>query len=225
MTLIRMGWGWQLVLLAFCATYYSRSTERFRVRARDDMVRELSKKRLGDENESADWMNNFLRRFWLIYEPVLSETIVASVSQVLSNSTPAFLDSIKLSDFSLGNKAPYIDHVRTHTDTGDEEVLMEWGISFTPNDMTNITYGEAVYKTNPKILLEIRLGKGITAAMPILVEDITFKGEMKIKLKLMHTFPHIQIVEFCFMQPPVIDFVLKPIGGETFGMDISNVRE
>ena len=44
----------------------------------------------------------------------------ASVEQVLSVSTPAFLDSLRLSTFSLGTKAPHIDEVRTHTDTAEQ---------------------------------------------------------------------------------------------------------
>ncbi|KAJ8084377.1 Tricalbin-2 [Marasmius tenuissimus] len=59
--------------------------------------------------------------------------------------------------------------------------------------------------------------------MPILLEDITFSGLMRVKMKLMSNFPHIQIVDLCFMEKPVIDYVLKPIGGETFGFDIANI--
>lgn len=197
--------------------------ERFRRRARDDMQRELTKNRLINETESADWMNNFLTRFWLIYEDVLSKTIVNSVSQIISASTPAFLDSIKLTTFSLGTKAPHIDHVRTYPDTKEDEVVMEWGVSFTPNDTLDMTYRQAKNKTNPKIILEIRVGKGITAAIPILLEDITFKGVMKVKLKLITAFPHISVVDICFTEPPWIDYVLKPIGGETFGFDVASI--
>lgn len=223
LTLFRFGWGWIFILMAFCATYYSMSIRRVRRRARDDIQRELAKNRLATETETADWMNTFLERFWLIYEPVLSRTIVSSVEQILSVSTPAFLDSLRLSTFSLGTKAPHIDEVRTHTNTAEDVVLMEWGISFTPNDVSDITPNQAAKKINPKIVLEIRFGKGVTAVMPILLEDITFQGKMKIRMKLMTAFPHIQTVDLSFMEPPHIDFVLKPIGGETFGFDIANV--
>lgn len=56
------------------------------------------------------------------------------------------------------------------------------------------------------------------------LEDFNFVGSMRVKMKLMTNFPHIQIVDITFLKPPVIDFVLKPIGGETFGFDIGNVR-
>jgi Ca2+-dependent lipid-binding protein len=187
------------------------------------MQRELTKTRLFKEAETADWMNNFLSRFWRIYEPVLSTTIMNSVAQILSTSTPAFLDSIALTTFSLGNKAPHIDHVKTDPSTDEETVEMQWAVSFTPNDVTDMTYRQAARKENPKIILEIRIGKGVTAKMPILLEDITFKGVMNIRLKLINAFPHVQIVDISFEEPPWIDYVLKPIGGETFGFDIASI--
>lgn len=90
------------VILAACAAYYSSSIRRVRQRARDDISRELAKQRLYKEHESADWINNFLARFWKAYEPLLSATVVMSVDQVLSESCPAFLESLRLTTFTLG---------------------------------------------------------------------------------------------------------------------------
>ena len=198
--------------------------ERVRRRSRDEIQRELVKTRLAVESETADWMNNFLDRFWLLYEPVLSQSIVQTADQILSASTPTFLDSMRLGDFTLGNKAPRIESVKTSTNTEDDVVVMDWIVSFTPNDTSNMTKKQADNKTNPKIVLLVRVGKGLaTASMPILLEDISFKGHIKLRLKLMSNFPHVQVVDFCFMGRPAIDFALKPIGGETFGFDIANV--
>lgn len=72
-------------------------------------------------------------RFWLIYEPVLSATIIATVDSTLATQTPAFLDSIRMTTFTLGTKAPRIDHVRTFPATEDDIVMMDWQFSFTPN--------------------------------------------------------------------------------------------
>ncbi|KAF8640747.1 hypothetical protein AX17_000398 [Amanita inopinata Kibby_2008] len=224
LTRFNLGWASLFIVLAICSTYYATSMERVRRRARDDIQRELVKTRLASESETADWMNNFLDRFWLIYEPVLSQTIVASVDQILSFNTPPFLDSLRLAQFTLGTKAPRIESVKTFPNTEDDVVIMDWAISFTPSDISDMTPKQAAKKMNPKIELSVRVGKGLaTAVMPILLEDITFSGRMRVRLKLMSNFPHIQIVDFCFLEKPVIDFVLKPIGGETFGFDIANV--
>ena len=198
---------------------------RVRQRARDDIQRELVKTRLASEHETADWINNFLDRFWLIYEPVLSATIVGFVDQTLSSSCPPFLESLRLTQFTLGNKAPRIDKVRTFPKTAEDEVLMDWGFSFTPNDVSDLTQRQLATKSNPKVVLSIRVGKGpASAKFPVLVEDMSVSGLLRIRLKLMSSFPHVQVVDISFLEKPVIDYVLKPIGGETFGFDMMNVR-
>ncbi|CAA7258740.1 unnamed protein product [Cyclocybe aegerita] len=224
LTRFGFGWGWLFIILAFCNTYYTTSMTRMRRNARDDIQRELVKTRLASEHESAEWLNNFLERFWRIYEPVLSATIVSSVDQILSYNTPAFLDSLRLSHFTLGSKAPRIDKVRTFPKTDDDIVMMDWGLSFTPKDTSEMTQKQKDDQVNPKITLQVRVGKGLaTAALPILVEDISFSGLLRIRMKLMSNFPHIQLVDITFLEKPDIDFVLKPLGGDTFGLDIANL--
>ncbi|GAA5948387.1 hypothetical protein JCM10213_004407 [Rhodosporidiobolus nylandii] len=212
-TLLGGGWGWLVVIAAVCATAYETSIKRVRRNARDDLAREVQKRGLKSDVESAGWMNSFMQRFWLIYEPVLSATIVASVDQVLSVSTPGFLDSIRMTTFTLGTKPPSIDHVKTFPDTEDDVVIMEWKVSFTPNDLSDLTHAQAARKVNPKIVLEVRIGAGVASVgKDIVVEDLMFAGTMRVKMKLMNNFPHVQTVDLSFMQPPEFDFVLKPIG-------------
>lgn len=217
------GWGWVFVVLAFCNSYYTQSMAKFRRAARDDIQRELVKVRLGSEHETTEWMNQFLQRFWLIYEPILSQTIVGSVDQILSINTPAFLDSLKLTHFTLGTKAPRVDKVRTFPNTDDDIVMMDWAFSFTPNDTSDTPASSRKKYANPKIVLSVRLGRGLaTAALPVLVENIAFSGIMRVRLKLVSNFPHVQTVDMSFLEPPTIGYDLKPIGGD-FGMDITNV--
>lgn len=101
---------------------------------------------------------------------------------------------------------------------------MDWKVSFSPNDILDVTKREAQAKVNPKIVLTIRLGKGfISAPIPILVEDLAFHGHMRIKISLFSEYPHVKTVEACFLEQPTFDYVLKPVGGETFGFDVNNV--
>ena len=68
---------------------------------------------------------------------------------------------------------------------------MEWKVSFTPNDLLDMTHRQAAHKVNPKVVLEVRLGKGFASVgKDIIVEDISFSGTMRIKLKLINNFPH-----------------------------------
>lgn len=74
----------------------------------------MGKAKLETDTESLEWINSFLVKFWPIYAPVLCETIVNSVDQVLSASTPAFLDSLRMKTFVLGTKPPRLEHVKTY---------------------------------------------------------------------------------------------------------------
>ena len=216
------GLAWVFILMACCGTYYRTSIRRVRRNFRDDVNREMAKARLETDTESLEWINSFLVKFWPIYAPVLCETIISSVDQVLSTSTPAFLDSMRMKSFTLGTKPPRMDHVKTYPKAEDDTVLMDWKFSFTPNDTMDLTARQLKNKINPKIVLEIRLGKGvISKGIDVIVEDFAFSGLMRVKVKLQIPFPHIEKVEICFLGRPTIDYVCKPLGGDTLGFDIN----
>ncbi|KAI1083363.1 tricalbin [Whalleya microplaca] len=216
------GLGWIIIVMAGCSTYYRTSIRRVRRNLRDDITREMALKRLDTDHESLEWINSFLVKFWPIYQPVLAQTIINSVDQVLSTATPAFLDSLKLKTFTLGSKPPRMDHVKTYPKAEDDTVIMDWKFSFTPNDTADMTYRQLKNKINPKVVLEIRIGKAmISKGLDVIVEDMAFSGIMRLKIKLQFPFPHIEKVEMCFLERPKIDYVCKPLGGETFGFDIN----
>ncbi|BFZ55473.1 Tricalbin-2 [Savitreella phatthalungensis] len=219
----RLGGGlaWIVVIGAILGTYYRTSIRRTRRNARDDLTRLLAKRKLEHDYESAEWMNSFLTKFWVIFEPELSAMIVGTVDQVLATSTPAFLESLRLDEFTLGTQPPRIEHVKTYPKSEDDVVIMDWKFAFTPNDVQDLTMRQVKNKVNPRIVLGIRVGKSVaTANIPIVVEDIACAGLMQVRIKLMSEFPNIKIVDLSFLEKPVIDYVLKPIGGKTLGFDV-----
>ena len=216
------GLGWVMIVMACCGTYYRTSLRRVRRNFRDDIRREMALKKLENDNESLEWINSFLVKFWPIYQPVLAQTVINSVDQVLSTATPSFLDSLKLKTFTLGTKPPRMEHVKTYPKTEDDVVIMDWKFSFTPNDTADMTARQVKNKINPKVVLEIRVGKAmISKGLDVIVEDMAFSGIMRLKIKLQIPFPHIDRVEMCFLERPMIDYVCKPLGGDTLGFDIN----
>lgn len=216
------GLAWLFIVMAVCATYYRTSIRRVRRNFRDDITREMALKKLETDTESLEWINSFLVKFWPIFQPVLAQTVINAVDQVLSSATPAFLDSLKLRTFTLGSKPPRMEHVKTYPKAEDDIVIMDWKFSFTPNDTADMTARQIKNKVNPKVVLEIRIGKAmISKGLDVIVEDMTFSGLMRVKVKLQIPFPHVERVEICFLERPTIDYVCKPLGGETFGFDIN----
>ncbi|KAK3070276.1 Tricalbin-2 [Teratosphaeriaceae sp. CCFEE 6253] len=218
------GLGWVFIIMAACGTYYRTSIRRVRRNFRDDVHRELAKNKLDTDVESLEWINSFLVKFWPIYAPVICQTVIASVDQVLSTSTPPFLDSLKMRFFTLGTKPPRMEHVRTYPRAEDDTVLMDWKFSFTPNDTEDLTAKQIKNKVNPKVILEVRVGKAmISKGLDIIVEDMACSGLMRVKMKLQIPFPHIDRVEICFLERPTFDYVCKPIGGDMLGFDMGFV--
>ena len=216
------GLGWVFLVMAISGTYYRTSLRRVRRNFRDDITRELSKNRLETDVESLEWINSFLAKFWPIYAPVLCATVINSVDQVLSTTTPAMLDSIRMKMFTLGTKPPRLDHVKTYPKAEDDVVIMDWKFSFTPNDTADLTARQLKNKVNPKVVLEVRVGKAmISKGLDIIVEDMACSGTMRVKVKLQLEFPHIERVEICFLGRPEIDYVCKPIGGDMLGFDMN----
>jgi Ca2+-dependent lipid-binding protein len=210
------------LVMAACGSYYRTSIRRVRRNFRDDVNRELAKARLETDTESLEWINSFLVKFWPIYAPELCRTIIASVDQVLSTSTPAFLDSLRMKTFTLGTKPPRMEHVKTYPKADDDIVLMDWKFSFTPADTMDLTARQLKNKINPKVVLEIRIGKAmISKGLDVIVEDFAFSGLMRVKVKLQLPFPHIEKIDICFLGRPEIDYVCKPLGGDTLGFDIN----
>lgn len=215
--------SWISLVLLFAATAYRTSIRRMRRNYRDDLLREsLLERRNDKDSESMEWLNSFMIKFWLIYEPSLSQMITEIGNEVLNDSTPGFIHSMKIDKFTLGTKAPRIDFVRSFPRTNAHVVVIDMGASFTPNDTMDLTARQLQTKVNPKIQLGVRVGKGfLTKNFPILLEDMSFKGKFRLRFKLMERFPHFQTLDFSFLSPPEFDFSLKPIGGDKFGFDIN----
>jgi Ca2+-dependent lipid-binding protein len=216
------GLGWLLLVLAVCATYYRTSIRRMRRRHRDDIGRSLRMDRLETDTESLEWINSFLVKFWPVIQPMIGETIIRTVDQVLSTAKPPFLEDLRLRDFTLGTKPPRMEHVKTYPKTEEDVVLMDWKFSFTPNDTADMTSRQLKVKINPKIVLEVRIGKGmVSKGLDVIVQDMECTGIMRVKVKLQLGYPFVDRVEICFLERPHFDYVCKPLGGDTFGFDIN----
>ncbi|KAI5285228.1 hypothetical protein KEM54_000738, partial [Ascosphaera aggregata] len=208
--------------MAACGTYYRTSVRRTRRNFRDDVSRELAKNKLENDVESLEWINSFLVKFWPIYSPVFCDMMIGTVDQVLIDATPGFLDSLRLKTFTLGSKPPRLEHVKTYPTTDPDIVMMDWKFSFTPMDTMDMTARQLKDKFNPKVVLEVRIGKGVLSkGMDVIVEDFQCSALLRIKARLQIAFPHIERVDVCFLGRPEIDYVCKPIGGDMLGFDIN----
>lgn len=211
-----------LFVLLFTNSVYRLEFRRFNRDIRDDMQRVSASNRLEKEVETMEWLNSFLDKFWVIYMPALSEQVMFQANEVLKDAAPGFgIEALSLDEFTLGSKAPRVDSIKSYTKKGQDHIEMDWAFSFAPNDTDDMTKNEIKKKINPKVALGVTVGKAfISKSLPILVEDMAFTGRMNIKLKLTQNFPHVKMVSIQFLEAPTIDYALKPVGGDTLGLDI-----
>lgn len=100
---------------------------------------------------------------------------------------------------------------------------MDWDLSFTPIDEDTLSKKALQHADvrNSKIELIARIGKGVASVpLPVVVTEVEFKGKARIQLKFMTAYPHIKTVDFCFLEKPLIDFVVRPLKGMDL-MDVS----
>ncbi|KAI7866079.1 C2 domain-containing protein [Spinellus fusiger] len=212
------------VLIFYKGTYCKVNHHRFLRNTKDDIHRELALTRTKDTSERVQWLNHLINNFWIILDPVMSAYIMENMDTYLVDYLPAFLDSVRLTTFTLGTIPFRIESVTMLPSAHANTICMDWWVAFTPDDMSNMTQNEIYHRINPKVALSIRLGKGLLGtAFSVLVEDMSFRGHLRVKIKMTSKFPHVQSVEACFMSKPQFDYVLKPLGGDTFGFDVNNI--
>lgn len=216
--------GLMFVLLGTSSVYRA-EFRRFSRNIRDDLQRNAAAEKLEENFETMEWLNSFLAKFWVIYMPALSETVMTIANDTLKDIAPGYgIDALSLDEFTLGSKAPRIDSIKSYTKKGKDVVEMDWAFSFTPDDTSDMTKREIEKKINPKVALGVRVGKAfVSKKLPILVENMSVSGRVKITLNLSLNFPHIKIVSISLLEAPKIDFSLKPIGGDMLGLDIMSL--
>lgn len=220
----KIGFSYLSLILIwfFVGSTYKKSIRRVNRNLRDDIKRIEINETLSDKTETINWLNQFLAKFWVIYMPVLSQQVKDAVNPTLEDVTPGYgIDALTLDEFTLGTKAPTIDAIKSYTKKGKDIIEMDWKISFTPNDTSNMTSNEIKRKVNPKIALGITVGKSfVSKSLPVLVENINVSAHAKVTIQLNDNFPNIKMVSISLLDRLFIDFALKPVGGDTLGLDI-----
>jgi Ca2+-dependent lipid-binding protein len=70
-----------------------------------------------------EWLNSFLKKFWMIFEPVISALVIENLDNYLNDYLPPYLDAIRLSTFTLGSKPFRIDSVKNFSNTDPDVVV------------------------------------------------------------------------------------------------------
>ncbi|XDT41655.1 C2 domain profile [Nakaseomyces glabratus] len=203
----------------FSALYYRTSAKKNRASIRELVQKEFTVQKIEDDYESLEWLNTLLDKYWPIIEPAVSQMVCEQVNDILAtnDSIPAFIKALWIAQFTLGIKPPRVDYAKTFPNTDSDVVVMDWGLSFTPHDLSDLNAKQMKNYVNQKILVKAKLF-GMT--IPVTVANVAFKAKTRIRFKLMTPFPHVETINIQLLEIPDIDFVANFMGNNLFGWEI-----
>lgn len=205
-------------IMVVFAILYRTSIRKYRTALRQQAQREFSIKEIEDDYETMDWLNNFLEKFWIYLEPSISQIVCDIANPIMASSpAPAFVKKLWIDSFTAGTKPFRVDTVKTIQGTADDIVVMDWGVSFTPNALADSNNKQLKSNVNEKVIV-----KASVFGFPVLVavSDVSFKALVRIRLRMMTAFPHIQTVNVTFLEPPHFDFNSKVLGDTIFNWEV-----
>lgn len=162
--------------------------------------RQAKRKACVREEESAEWINATLYRFWQFYEPVLSAQIKDSIDNALKDVKPPGLTGISVARFTLGKVPPFISSVRfllkdsRSNEISESKICLNLGLGLHAPDL------EVVVQANTPAV-----------SLPVCVKDIYFEGNLRIEVDLIPQFPHAQTLMVTFLEKPILDFQIIPL--------------
>lgn len=209
------------VVLAMSLLYRA-SIKRYRATIREQVQKEFTVQKVEGDYESMEWLNSFLDKYWARLEPEVSQMIVQQVNEILATNPaiPAFVKALWIDKFTLGVKPPRIDLVKTYQNTDTDVVVMDWGVSFTPHDLSDLNSKQLKNYVNQKVTIN---AKAFGLPLSVSVSDIAFKAMLKVRFKLMTPFPHIETVNLQLTETPDVDFVAKLLGESIFNWEILSI--
>lgn len=205
------------VMVVFAILYRS-SVRKYRQALREQAQREFSVKSIENDYETMDWLNVFLEKFWYFLEPSIAQIVTDQVNPILAASpAPGFIKSLWLDSFTAGTKPPRIEMVKTLLGTADDVVVMDWGCSFTPNDLADSSNKQLKSNVNQKVVVRVKL---FGIELPIAVSDVSFKCLVRVRLRMMTSFPHIETINVSLLEAPQFDFTSRLLGDTSFNWEV-----
>jgi len=119
--------------------------------------RNAQRKRVIGDEESAEWINTVLWRFWQFYEPVLCQNLREAIQPALDANTPAGLKRLELGRLTLGKTPPFISSARLllrdnhHNEISESRIVLNLGLGFHAPDL-EVVVAAKVRRSSPPSL-------------------------------------------------------------------------
>ncbi|KAM3571860.1 hypothetical protein VYU27_006115 [Nannochloropsis oceanica] len=200
----RLRWSFPCALWSSIVIVYAVSglRERLRRLAKLDAARTAFRKRVLQEDETAEWLNIILFRVWQFHEPLLSSKLRQAFFEKLEAVRPSGVLAFEIPLFTLGKKSPYMSSARIITrhplfdsKVPEDRIVMHMNMGFQAPDLKIVILAKTSYGT-----------------IPIKIKDFYLQGRMRCEMDLVPRYPHISTASFTFLETPICEFDILPMG-------------
>ncbi|KAK7104209.1 hypothetical protein V1264_018965 [Littorina saxatilis] len=183
----------------------------------------LYRRRAFRQNETAEWLNFLLNRWWVFSSYSIEQLIKRRLDERLWDIKPQFLDSLELNTFNTGDQTPNIRNVQVFEycegAPGGHKPISWSNVNKPPAGLDKMSSYQLVVQCDLQLLAEdfrmifrARVGsKKVNIGFDIAVEDLQLSGTMQaiLHMSMDVPFPHITKATMSFVEKPDVTFNLR----------------
>ncbi|XP_055878797.1 uncharacterized protein LOC106052623 isoform X3 [Biomphalaria glabrata] len=180
----------------------------------------LYRKRAFRQNETAEWFNFLLNRWWVFSATNIEELVKKNIDERLWDIRPSFVDGLEVSSFTVGEQTPNIKNVRTfecsESTPGSLQPISWFNVHRPPAGLQQLSSYQVVVEADLslvsedfKMIFRGRVGSGkVSLGFDMVVEDLHIQGTLQaiLCLSMDIPFPHISKATVCFKEKPDVTF-------------------
>jgi len=148
------------------------------------------------ESEHAEWLNQFVRKYWVSCVPSLVKPHIDNLQNTLEQNKPAWLHSLAVGEWSMGSRAPRIEVIYPNSGLPDDAMQFDIALHFVSDAFLTI-------------VLTLPTRQSVT----IRADGIMFRGNLRCNFKFNTIFPNASVIGISFVDDPMLEFAIKPLGG------------
>lgn len=212
--------AWLLLLLTLVVAVWKTSVVRLVEAAVKYETLRVRRKRALSYDETAEWFNFLLNRWWVFSSPSLFAILKEWLEPELNEAKPSFVESLELRQFTLGDQTPYVKAVRVFDlNQGKRMPLSARSLQQPPNGLAMRVHHQVALEADVclesddfRMVIRTRLfGKGVGMDLDLAVEKLHISGKIyaTLTLNMEAPFPHITHLNLTFIEQPEVWFSIR----------------
>ncbi|XP_021917858.1 uncharacterized protein PYUK71.03c-like isoform X2 [Zootermopsis nevadensis] len=212
--------AWLLFLLALVVAVWKSSLVKLVEAAVKYETLRVRRKRVHNQDETAEWFNFLFNRWWVFSSPSLFIILKEHLEPILNEAKPSFVESLELRQFTLGEQTPYVKAVRVFdVHQGKRIPLSARSLQQPPGGLAQSVHHQVALEADIcldsddfRMVIRTRLfGKGVGMDLDLAMEKLNVTGKIyaTLTLNMEAPFPHITHLNLTFIEKPEVWFSVR----------------